>query len=243
MEEKLFIEETIQYYIKEYQDALFNIKILINECKEILSFIKNGIDKLKFFIKNKKSIFNDDELPKLATSSIKVALFLRYGIEKFIYAIAFNNKDLIKIEKNDWNVHEFIKKLDKKEIDWTPKKTVEKNKLLPENKEELLKTDILTKKDIKNIYLKTSKIIHNTRPHYTINQKYKLCKYETNEQEIEELFKTVKNRSFIIKNEFNMLNSLCKKFYKALQNHYILINGGSILLVVADFRIIEMIYI
>lgn len=157
-------------------------------------------------------------------------------MEQFVYAIVFNNKDLIEIKKNDWNVHELINKLNEPKIDWTPKKITEIDKLTKDNKEELLKSKSITEKEIRNIYSKSCKVIHNIRPYYKINQKYE---YKTDEQEKEHNIRNIKNKSTII-NEYNMLNHLHKKFYKAMQNHYILIKGGSIMFVVKNFRIINV---
>lgn len=54
MNNNLIDKKGIECYINEYNNALIRIKILMNECKEILSFLKNGISKLESFIKDKK---------------------------------------------------------------------------------------------------------------------------------------------------------------------------------------------
>lgn len=217
------------YYIENYKSTLFKLKILSIEAKEYLDFLKKGIDKLKFFIDTKINKFEENEIPRLATSSIKIALFIRYAIENLIYTIVSFNKKSIKIEKSDWKITELIKKLDSFEINWTPKKFEDLIKFDVVFKNKLKKDNYFTSKEIIRIYSNTSKIIHNIRPWYLINKK-------NNNKKVD--FETFfSSRLKIIEKEYNKLNHLHKSFFGKIKNHFLFIENYNYLLTIKDFEI------
>lgn len=225
------MNEEIEYCIEDYKNTLFRLKILSNESKEYLDFLENGIHKLRFFINKKINKFKEGEILKLATSSIKIALFVRYGIESLIYTIvSFNNKS-IKIKKSDWKVSELINKLDNFKINWIPKKFVDLKKLDTASKNDLLNDNYFTSKDINKMYSIASKIIHNTKPWHLTN---KNKKHNDEKVDLETFFW---DRLKVIEKEYNKLNFLYESFFVKIKNHSLFIENDNYLLTIKDFEI------
>lgn len=225
----------IERYIKKYRSVLSKLKILSIESKEHLDLLKKGIDKLKLFIYEGKYEFKEgNEKIKLATSSIKSALFIRHAIESLIYAIVIFNNNSIKVKKDDWNIKDFIDRLDLLEINWTPKKFIDlekSNLTIFTIEKELQGNKYFTSNSIKKMYSKTSKIIHDVKPWISINNESK----NGNKKQDLKTFLTINLKA--IENEFNKLNDIHKNFFEKINNHSIFIENNTYLITVKDFEI------
>lgn len=81
------------------------------------------------------------------------------------------------------------------------------------------------------MYSKTNKVVHNTKPWNSINNRSKV---ENKKQNVKS---NLTNNLSTIENEYNMLNSLYQTFFEKISNHSIFIKERNCLIVVKDFEI------